>query len=109
MRFKGSHTEKVTLQKREVSFSASNDTVEDWSQHDRPIFAEFFERQAKEGLTEGQVVVIQDVRCRIRFIGGLNERDYRIVRNGEIYDIQSIVHEGRRKAQRLMLQRRDNQ
>lgn len=107
MRFISEHTEKVGLEKRTVSYGSANDVIETWA-NDRNVYAEFWERQAKEGEQDGQILVIQDVRCKIRFINGLNEVDYRINRSGEIYDIQSIVRVGRNKEQLLILERRDN-
>lgn len=107
MRFIGEHTEKVGLEKRTVSYGDANDVVETWTSY-KSLYAEFWERQAKEGEQDGQILVIQDVRCKIRFISELNEVDYRINRNGEIYDIQSIVRVGRNKEQLLILERRDN-
>ncbi len=117
MRFAGEMTEKVTLKKKSVTIDTEyNEETVDWDSNDETIFAEFFERQGKEGDREGQILVMQDVRCKIRYrqeldpdYGNQPETDYRIKRNETTYDITSVVKEGRRKELRLMLQRRDNQ
>lgn len=113
-RFKGEHTEKVTLKKRDVTYNSLNEQVEDWDSNDESIFAEFFARHGKEGEEGGQVLVIQDTRCKIRYKSGLDptensspEADYRIERGNVTYDIESIVMEGRNKTMKLMLKRRD--
>ncbi len=117
MRMIGEHTEKVTLKKKSVTIDPEyNEDIVDWDSNDETIFAEFFERQGKEGDRSGQIVVLQDVRCKIRYKEGLDpdygnqpETDYRIVRGQTTYDITSVVKEGRRKELRLMLERRDNE
>ncbi len=102
--FIGEHTELVSLEKRTIAYNDFNEEIETWTE-DREVYAEFFERQGKEGDTDGQIVVVQDIRCKVRYISGLNEADYRINRDGTIYDIISIVREGRRRNQLLMLER----
>ncbi len=117
MRFTGEHTEKVTLKKKSVTIDTEyNEETVDWDSNDETIYAEFYERQGKEGGREGQVVVLQDVRCKLRYKseldpdqGGNPEENYRIKRGSTTYDITSVVKEGRRTELRLMLQRRDNQ
>lgn len=113
MRFKGERTEKVTLKKRSVTYNSLNEPVEDWDSNDTTIYAEFLERHGKEGGKDGQVLVIQDVRCKIRYRTALDTREnpdceatHRIVRDGITYDITSAIPEGRRQKIMLMLQRR---
>ena len=108
MRFVGEHTELIELQKRTLTYNDFNEEIETWAK-DRDLYAEFFEQQGKEGESSGQILVVQDIRCKIRYVEGLNEKDYRVKRGDEIYDIQSIVREGRNKEQRLVLERRDNE
>ena len=111
MRFDGEHTEPVTLQLRSVTKNDHNEQVYTWSDY-RKLYAEFYSRQGKQAASDGQILVVQDLRCRIRWISNLNERDYRIIRpkmGNEIYTITSIVQEGRRKYLLLMLERRDNE
>lgn len=114
MRFKGEHTELVTLKNRTVTY-VNNEPQEDWDSNDTEIYAEFWEKHGKEGDTDGQILVMQDVRCKIRYREGLDpdvtaapEANYRIKRGLTEYDIVSVVKEGRRKELMLMLTRRDN-
>jgi head-tail adaptor len=115
MRFNGDHTERVTLKKRSISYNDFNEQVEDWDSNDTEMYAEFWEKHGKEGDTDGQILVMQDVRCKIRYREDLDpdynhspESNYRIKRGVTVYDVVSIVKEGRRKALLLMLTRRDN-
>ena len=108
MRFIGEHTEKIELQKRTLTYNDFNEEIQTWVK-DRDLYAEFFEQQGKEGQSDGQILAIQDTRCKIRYIHGLNKRDFRIKRGDDIYDIQSIVRAGRNKEQRLILEWRDNE
>src|SRR5690625_1650629 len=112
MRFKGEHTEKVTLKQRTEERNEYGELIESWDSNDVTVYAEFFERHGKEGESDGQIMVIQDVRCKVRYRPALDpnqgnrpERDHRIVRGSTTYDIQSVVQEGRRQAQLLILQR----
>lgn len=116
MKFKGEHTEKCTLKKRTVTTNDFNEEIEDWDSNDTTIYAEFYEQQGREGDSDGQVAVIQDVRCKVRYRSGLDpdegntpEADYRIQRGQTTYDIESVVKKGRREAMKLMLKRRDNE
>lgn len=108
MNFKGEHTRRVILEKREVTYNEYNEEIEVWKSY-KELFAEFYARQAKEGVVEGQNIVVQDKRCKIRYVDGLNEADFRIKDGGTIYDITSIIPAGRRKELRLMLEKRDNE
>lgn len=114
MRLKGEKTERVTLKQRTVTFNDLNEQVEDWDSNDETIYAEFLERHGKEAESGGQVLVIQDVRCKIRYKSKLDpdidsnqpEGDFRIKRGTTEYDITSIIKRGRNEALLLMLQRR---
>lgn len=114
MRFKGEKTEKVTLKQRSTTYNDLNEQVDSWDSNDETIYAEFLERHGKEGESDGQVLVIQDVRCKVRYKSKLDpdissnepEVDFRIKRGTTTYDITSIIKQGRREALLLMLQRR---
>lgn len=116
MRFRGEKTEKVTLRKQTTTYNEVNEPVETWAD-DSTIYAEFMENHGKEGESDNQVLVIQDVRCKVRYKAKLDpdidgntpEADFRIKRGTTTYDIVSITKEGRREALKLMLTRRDNQ
>lgn len=115
MRFKGEHTELVELESLTTEQDEFGEMEETWSK-EADIYAEFFERQGKEGVSDNQILVVQDVRCKVRYRSDLDpnissntpEADRRIKRGTTVYDIESIVQEGRRKTQLLMLKRRDN-
>ena len=111
----GEHTRKVILQKRTLSQDSSNQMVETWGQ-DRNIYMSFADNHARQGQSDGQVLVVQDTRGKIRYTPQLDRRvdnqaeaNHRIVDGGVVWDILSIVPEGRRKYFILTLERRDNE
>lgn len=116
MRFRGDKTEKVTLKQRTFTYNDYNEEVEDWDSNDEPIYAEFRERHGKEGDSDGQIAVIQDVRCKVRYKqkldpdidGNTPEADFRIKRGTTTYDIVSITKGGRNEELMMMLTRKDN-
>lgn len=117
MRFDSEKTEKVTLKQRtQTGTNEFNEPEYSWDAADTTIWAEFYEKHGKEGDSEGQILVVQDVRCKVRYRSSLDpnvtaapEAKHRIVRGITTYDVESIVPVGRRKGFKLMLKRRDNQ
>lgn len=103
----GDRVRKLTVQKRSVTTNDFNEDVETWNDF-AEIFGEKWERQGKEADVDGQVAVLQDVRFKIRFID-INEKDYRIVENGTIFDIENKQEIGRREGWWLMCKLKDNQ
>lgn len=110
---RGERVEKVTAKKRAVTYNDFNEVVEDWDSNDISLYAEFWGRHGKEGEQNGQVLVVQDTRCKVRYNARFDTRispdaeaDNRIVRNNITYDITSILNEDRGKTQLLMLERR---
>lgn len=105
MRFSGNKIRQVTLQQRTVSYDDYNQPVESWT--DTTIYAEKWERQGKEGVEGGQIIAVADVRWKIRYKAGINEKDFRIKEGSTIYDIQNIQDIGRNEGHWLMCERRD--
>lgn len=109
MRFKGEDVYKVTLKHRTESQNAGGQMVEDWDSDDRTIYAERTDGKGMEGEVDGQILSTQVVWWKLRYVDGLNERDYRIEWEGGVYDIIEIKLIGRRKGQLLKTKVRDNE
>jgi len=114
MRLDGKQVRKVTLLKKSTTYDKYNQPVESWAadtaNYDNGnLFVEWWDQGGKEALQTGQVIAVKDVRCKCYYIPGLNERDYRIQKDGVEYDIQSIKEIGRKEGQMLILDSRDNQ
>jgi len=111
----GEHTRRVMLQRREVVQDPnSNEQVDSWV-NVRRIYASFDDRAAREGQTDGQVLVVQNTTAKIRYRPELDRRvdnqaeaNHRILDGGVVCNILSIVPEGRRKYQILTLERKDD-
>jgi len=115
MSFAGEHTRKVVLQKRMVAQDPdSGQKTEQWGQ-DRSLYAEFWDRHARQGQADGQIITIQDTRCKVRYMPQLDravdnqaEVNNRIIDGDVVWHITSIVPEGRRKYQLMTLERKDD-
>jgi head-tail adaptor len=103
MKFDGSKTEKVILQQRQIVRNENNESIIGWENNDREIYAEFWQRHAKQEDIGGQTATEIELRCNIRWVSGLNHKAYRIMRGGEIYEILSVVEIPRRKGLSLIL------
>lgn len=108
MRFRGENMRKVTLLKRSVEQDDSNQPIETWTSQGE-IYMEWWDQGGKEALESGQMIAVKDVRGKCRYVDGLNERDYRIEKDGQSYDIQNIKEIGRREGQMIIMDHRDNQ
>jgi len=113
MRFTGEQVRLVTLLTKTVTYSASNQPLDSWAADtskfaEGKFYAEWWDQGGKEGIEGGQMVVVKDVRCKCRYITGLNERDYRIRKDSKDYDIENIKELGRKEGQILMLKIADN-
>lgn len=109
MRFSGKNTELCTLKRRSATLNAYNEEVNDWDSNDTPVYAEFWEKHGTEGVVEGQEITQKDVRCKIRYVAGMNERDYRLQRGNVIYDVVSVLEIDRRRGHLLKLKHRGHQ
>ena len=115
MSINGEHTRRVILQKRTVSQDPdSGQKVESWGV-DRSLYANFWDRHSRQGHSDGQIITIQDTRCRVRYVPQLDRRvdnqaevNNRILDGDVVWKITSIVPEGRRKHQLMTLERKDD-
>ena len=107
MRFDGKQVRKVTLEKKTTEKDDYGNPVETWNA-DRTLYAEKWDQGGKE-TTDGQTVAYSDVRFKIRYVSGLNAGDYRIVHDGQPYDIEVIKEIGRREGQMLITKAQDNE
>lgn len=117
MRFSGDQIRLVTLLKKSTTHNDYNEPIEAWSadtdndetDSNGKLYVEWWDQGGREVLTDGQTVATSDVRIKCRYIDGLNPNDYRIERDGVQYNIEQPIKEmGRREAQIVMLDARDN-
>ena len=109
----GVQVRKVTLLKKTVTYGNYNEPIETWAADttkysDGIFYAEWWDQGGKEALKDNILAAYKDIRLKCRYISGLNERDYRIRKDGDDYDIESIKELDRRKGQILILKILDN-
>lgn len=116
MKFSGNQMRKVTLLKKTVTENEYNEQVATWpadtansaTDDTGKIYMEWWDQGGREKMEGGLLVAVKDVRARCYYIDGLNEKDYRIKKDGVEYDIEHVKEIGRREGQQLMLMARDN-
>ena len=117
MKLSGPRTRLVTLLKKSVTYDDYNQPIETWEPDSSPstdngkMYMEWWDQGGKEALESGQIVAVQDVRGKCRFIDGLTQQtqhNYRIEKDGVKYDIQNVKEVGRREGQILIMEARDN-
>jgi len=113
MRISGTHVKKVILLKRTKTHDEQNQEIKTWVADtskfpNGKFYVEWWDQGGREGIEGGQMAAIKDIRCKCRYISGLNEKDYMIRKGGVDYDIESIKELGRNEGQIIMLKLPDN-
>lgn len=102
----GSLDREIALQKKTTTVDGTGQPVESWST-EATVYAQVIERQGMETFEDEQKVAYRDDRFRIYYYDGLRAGTYRLIYNGFIYDIKSVVVWGRNQWHEIMAQIKD--
>lgn len=95
-------TRVIIIEKRTTTDNAFNEKIETWATHQK-AWAEVRWLPSRERFSSERTIAIYAAAFFIRYISGLNAKDYRINYDGRIYNIIGIKEDNRGKHDLLEL------
>jgi SPP1 family predicted phage head-tail adaptor len=97
----------ITIQRRTYQRDTTGEMVPVWSFY-AEVFARVYQRFGRERFEGNQNVAYRDDMARIYYDADINATEFRILINGETYNILSTKEVNRRRYLDLLLEVKDN-